>query len=205
MRSTVKRRALRLSGTLLLAAACLLAAGTHRAGDSQAAAGSAATASDGGLVTVYLVRHAEKAKNDPRDPDLSEAGRRRAERLADVLRDEPLTHLFSTPLKRTQDTLAPLAAARGLEVTTIMDVAAQAEALLSLPAGAVAVLAGHSNTVPDLVSLLGGQVSGTVEGRAGPQLEKDSYDRLFVAVLSPAGEDQPARLLRLLQLRYGEQ
>lgn len=195
----VKRTAFRLTGALLLATACLLTTGKPQAMDSHAAA-----AHDSGVVTIYLLRHAEKAKNDPRDPDLTEAGRQRAERLVIVLLDEPITHLFSTPLQRTHHTLAPLAAAYGLQITTIMDVQEQAEVLLSLPAGAVAVLAGHSNTVPALVAALGGQVSGTVAGRAGPQLHDDSHDRLFVALLSPAHEDGPARLLRLLQLRYGE-
>jgi phosphohistidine phosphatase SixA len=171
--------------------------------ESGAAAQIAVTGADSEPVTIYLVRHAEKAKNHPKDPDLSGEGQSRAERLAFVLVNEPITHLFSTPLKRTRDTLAPLAAVRGLAVTTIRDVQEQAEALRVLPAGSVAVVAGHSNTVPALVAALGGQVDDTIEGRGGPQLRNDSYDRLFVVMLTPAIEDQPARLLRLLQLRYG--
>ena len=63
-------------------------------------------------VTVFLVRHAEKSKDDPRDPSLSAAGQQRARRLAELLAQEKITHLFSTPLKRTQETLAPLARAK---------------------------------------------------------------------------------------------
>jgi 2,3-bisphosphoglycerate-dependent phosphoglycerate mutase len=156
-----------------------------------------------GTVTIFLVRHAEKSEDDPRDPSLAAAGQQRAQRLAELLAHEKITHLFSTPLKRTQGTLAPLAHARGLEVISILDVDEQIATLLDLPAGSTAVLAGHSNTVPALVAGLGGTVSATVAGRSGPQLKDDSYDRLFVAILTaPAGSLQP-RLLRLLELRYG--
>ena len=59
--------------------------------------------------TVFLVRHAEKAKDDPRDPTLSDAGRRRAEALDALLVRVDVTHLFATEYKRTQQTLEPLA------------------------------------------------------------------------------------------------
>jgi len=156
-----------------------------------------------GTVTIFLVRHAEKSKDDPRDPSLTAAGQERARRLAELLAHEKITHLFSTPLKRTRGTLAPLATARALDVTTIMDMEEQAATLLALPAGATAVLAGHSNTVPFLVEALGGKVSDTVAGSAGPQLLDDSYDRLFVVILAAPSGSSRQRLLRLLQLRYG--
>ncbi|TDI40238.1 MAG: hypothetical protein E2P00_08470 [Acidobacteria bacterium] len=192
---------LRVRFALLLAALTL--AGTALSG-AVAPAGELPSAPPGTeTVTIFLVRHAEKSKDDPRDPPLTAAGRQRAERLAELLAREKITHLFSTPLKRTQQTLAPLAGARHLEVTRIMDVDEQIAALLDLPAGSTAVLAGHSNTVPALVAGLGGTVSATVPGRSGPQLHDDSHDRLFVVILTaPAGAPQP-RLLRLLELRYG--
>ena len=155
-------------------------------------------------VTIYLVRHGEKSDDDPRDPTLSEDGVNRALQLARVLQDEDIDALFATPLKRTQDTVAPLAAAHDVAVTTIMDVEEQIQALLALPAGATAVLAGHSNTVPALIAGLGGEVSGTIAGRAGPQLADDSYDRFLVMVLSAPGTGTGPRLLRLLELRYGQ-
>lgn len=49
------------------------------------------------------------------DPDLTELGRRQAVALANRLRDMPVREIFVTPLRRTQQTAAPLAGALGLE------------------------------------------------------------------------------------------
>ena len=65
---------------------------------------------------VVVVRHAEKATDDPKDPSLSEAGQARAQRLADALKGLPLQHAISTQYKRTHDTAAPAARANDIEV-----------------------------------------------------------------------------------------
>jgi 2,3-bisphosphoglycerate-dependent phosphoglycerate mutase len=49
------------------------------------------------------------------DPDLTELGRRQAAALAVRLRDVPVRAMFVTPLRRTQQTAAPLAGELGLE------------------------------------------------------------------------------------------
>lgn len=109
-------------------------------------------------VTVFLVRHAEKAKGGGDDPALSREGRHRSQVLATLLGEVGPTHLLSTEYRRTRDTLLPLAARAGLEVEVIP--ARDGEALMArlraLPPGAVAVVAGHSNTVPAIVRALGG-------------------------------------------------
>jgi len=55
------------------------------------------------------------------DPPLSAAGEQQAEAVAVRLRDEPLRALFVTPLRRTAQTAAPLAAATGLEPSVVED------------------------------------------------------------------------------------
>jgi broad specificity phosphatase PhoE len=57
--------------------------------------------------TIFVVRHAEKA-DATKDPDLSEAGRARAEALAKALRDAKIAAIYATEFKRTQQTAAPL-------------------------------------------------------------------------------------------------
>jgi phosphohistidine phosphatase SixA len=176
---------------LFLVAALVLSAGLR----------SETPAAGPGQVTVFLVRHAEKAKDDPRDPSLSEAGRRRASELARVLSDEPVTHLFSSEYKRTRDTLQPLAEARGIEVR-LMPAGNGPElqrAILALPPGSVAVVAGHSNTVPAIAAGLGGELTGLTPHERGDRLGDDEYDRLFVLVLTAEG-----RAVETLELRYGK-
>jgi 2,3-bisphosphoglycerate-dependent phosphoglycerate mutase len=76
-------------------------------------------------IEVVLVRHgaSEAAVVDQpfellegqADPALSEAGERQAAAVAAHLAREPLAGLFVTPLRRTAQTAAPLAAATGLQ------------------------------------------------------------------------------------------
>lgn len=156
-------------------------------------------------VTVFLTRHGEKAADDPKDPTLSPAGTARAAALAESLEGVRVTHLFASEFKRTQATLAPLAQRRGLTVTVVpAQAAAELVAQLrALPAGSVAVVAGHSNTVPRLVEALGGTIDGLgdglIDGPAGRMLPDAEYGRLMAVVLPPpeAADRKPRATLRL--------
>jgi broad specificity phosphatase PhoE len=134
--------------------------------------------------TIFMVRHAEKAPGSDKDPDLSEAGRARAEVLAKMLKDAEITAIYATDLKRTQQTAAPLARSLGLQVTITpaKDTAALVATLRSLKGNALVV--GHGNTIPDLVQGL---------GIATPiNIAEADYDNLFVITL-----DQTPRMIRL--------
>ena len=82
-----------------------------------------------GSIEVILVRHgaSQAAVEDQpfellegqADPALSPAGERQAQLVADHLRHEPLSALYVTPLRRTAQTAAPLAAATGLEPVVV--------------------------------------------------------------------------------------
>ncbi len=73
--------------------------------------------------------------------------------------------------------------------------------LRALPPGTVAVVAGHSNTVPALVEGLGGEIDGLVDTPPyGEILGDDEYDRLFMVTL-PAGK---GTAVKAVELRYGE-
>ena len=139
--------------------------------------------------TAILLRHAEKsAEGDPKDPSLSEAGAKRAKALAALLSRARVSHLFASEFKRTQETLAPLAEAAKVAVTVVPGAKAAdlAQQILALEAGAVAVVAGHSNTVPALAALLGGTLQGLETTPQGPMLPDAEYGRIFV--LTPAAE-----------------
>jgi len=135
--------------------------------------------------TVFVVRHAERADTAAgaaptmaADPELSDAGRARAESLAAALEDAAVVAIFATEFKRTQATATPLAKALGLQVTTISskEPAKLIQAVKS--AGGNVLVVGHSNTVPAIVKDLGVAAPITV-GDA-------EYDNLFVVTLGAA-------------------
>ncbi len=165
----------------------------------------------GSSVTVFLVRHAEKSNDDPRDPSLSEQGEARAKQLAHTLGAAGVTHLFSTPYKRTRSTLEPLAAARELEVLEYdpRDPRGLLKALAGLPGGSCAVVAGHSNTTPGYYAALGGEAQGLEPSSHGQLLPEDAYDRLFMVTfsneVSSSSEGDGERVVHAaLELRYGD-
>jgi phosphohistidine phosphatase SixA len=178
--------------------ALVLAAGAARSG-RQGSDGAARAAAQR---TVILVRHAEKAADDPRDPALSEAGRERARALAQLLARSGARRLVASEYRRTRETLAPLSEALGvaLESFPARELEALAKDLAGTPAGSTVVVAGHSNTVPALAARLGAPLAGVTEGAQGPALDEQEYDRLFVLTLPPAGS---ALAPAVLELAYG--
>ena len=142
--------------------------------------------------TVFIVRHAERADMAAHgaaatmtpDPDLSDAGRARAESLATLLKDAQITAIFATQYKRTQQTAAPMAKAAGLQVTILHsdDVAGLIEKLKATAGNALVI--GHSGSVPKVVAALGVQAPVT--------LAEDDYDNLFIVT-----REATPRMLRL--------
>jgi len=104
---------------------------------------------------VVIVRHAEKAASDGGDPDLSPAGRARAEALARILKDSGITAIFTSEFKRTQETAAPTAASTSIATTVVpaKDPAALVAKLHQLNGNALVV--GHGNTIPNIIKALG--------------------------------------------------
>jgi broad specificity phosphatase PhoE len=153
--------------------------------------GVPATLAQSAPLTVFVVRHAEKGPEVP-DPSLSEAGQRRAAELARVLSDSRITALYVTEFKRTQETLAPLAAATGVTTTRLLarDVDALIAQIRALPPGSRAVVATHSNLVHVIVLRLTGVML--------PELTDLDYDRLVVATVT--GKEKGTAVV----LRYGE-
>jgi broad specificity phosphatase PhoE len=135
--------------------------------------------------TIFIVRHAEKAQGgDAKDPDLSDAGRERAESLTKVLKDANVTSIFVTEFKRTQQTAEPLAHAAKISVTIVP--AKETESLIAKLKSAQgnALVVAHSNTIPEILKSLGAPLSATIED--------SDYDNLFVVT---AGA--PPQLIRL--------
>ncbi len=104
--------------------------------------------------TVFLVRHAEKV-DDSRDPDLSEAGKKRAEVLADLLKNEDIKEIYTTPFKRTMQTGTPLASRNNLKLKMYKADSLNAFANQLLKTKKNTLVVGHSNTTISLLDALG--------------------------------------------------
>ncbi len=104
---------------------------------------------------VVIVRHAEKAANGGTDPDLSSAGRARADALARILKDSGITAIFTSEFKRTQETAAPIATSIGVAPTVVpaKDTAGLVAKLHQLNGNALIV--GHGDTIPNVIKALG--------------------------------------------------
>lgn len=132
--------------------------------------------------TVILVRHAERAdggapatgaamQGNP-DPELSAAGKARAQTLAAMLKDAGITSIYVTQYIRTRDTAKPLADALGLtpEVVNSREMDALVAKIKAQKSGHVLVV-GHSNSVPAIIKALGGP---------DVTIADDEYDNLFI-------------------------
>lgn len=70
---------------------------------------------------LILIRHGrplrvERRDGEPADPDLSEEGRRQAQKMAHWLEKEKFDAIYSSPLKRAKSTARPLAESRGIDI-----------------------------------------------------------------------------------------
>jgi broad specificity phosphatase PhoE len=135
---------------------------------------------------AIVVRHAEKDTTGGANPDLSPAGRARAEALARIVAQAGITRVFTSEIKRTQQTAAPVVEALHItpKVVPGKDVAALVSQLRSGQGNALVV--GHSDTVPALLRALGLDQLVTIADQ--------DYGDIFVVTLG----EKP----QLLHLRY---
>jgi phosphohistidine phosphatase SixA len=133
---------------------------------------------------VYLVRHAKAGRRADWDgPDterpLTKAGRRQAEGLVRLLRDEGVTRIVTSPFVRCRETVEPLGAALGIRVEdspSLVEGAPLPEALrlVEKVSDAPTVLCTHGDVLLELLDHL--RRAGLVNGNA--HVEKGSTWRL---------------------------
>ncbi len=127
---------------------------------------------------IYLTRHAEKASANG-DPALTAEGVARAQGIAELLMQAKITHIFSTNYVRTKQTAQPLSSALALPVQSY-DPGKQAQfAKLLLAQTGNTLVVGHSNTIPDLIRLLGGD--------PGPDIADTEFKRLYQLAVGTDG------------------
>jgi phosphohistidine phosphatase SixA len=153
-------------------------------------------------ITVFLVRHAEKADEPRQDPPLRKEGIARSEELARLLAATGVKTIYTSQFARTKLTAEPVAAKLGLTVTSIAlksnpndprQIAEESTAevvnkILERSGESVLVI-GHSNSVPDVIKMLGGDNVPTIDERV--------YNDLFVVTVYAKGK------AKVTQLKYG--
>jgi len=152
------------------------------------------TESEDTTVTVFLVRHAEKVSEEiafnSQDPDLSEEGIARADRLTTILKDQTIHAVFITKTIRSFQTGMPTADMNGVELTEYppTDTNWLVKTIDATPGDGSVLIVAHSNTVPMILKALG--------GRDMPELDESEYDR-FIAVVRNNGEH-----IKTIELRF---
>lgn len=133
------------------------------------------------MTTVYVVRHAEKLEPANPDSPLSPEGEDRARALATLLANAGVTRIYATTKLRTQQTVAPLAAARRIEPVLLEPFATEdlVWRIRNEAKGEVVLVCGHSQSIPGIVNALCGQ---EIDG-----IPEEVFDRLYKVVITPEG------------------
>ncbi len=138
----------------------------------------------GATTTAIITRHAEKESGA--DPSLTEEGQLRAEQFGTILANIEADLLVTSELRRTIETLLPLAEAQGKteEDLVKLETADQVIKLVEGAApGSTIVIAHHSFTIPSILDKLG------VTGHEEISIGGSNYDNWFLIQLpegSPA-------------------
>lgn len=165
----------------------------------QPAAGAVPTQDDFKATTVFLVRHAEKADAPREDPPLLETGTARAQLLARILGKSGIKAIYTSQYLRTKATAEPLAKQLGIASVVISlkmspsnprQVSSESiqeivEKIYQRP-GENALVIGHSNSVPDVIKALGGDVV--------PTIDEKEFDDLFVVTVYAKGRARVTHL-----------
>jgi len=152
--------------------------------------------------TVFLVRHAEKEDVPKQDPPLKKEGVARSQELARILSTAGIKAIYTSQFLRTKQTAEPLAAKTGVSVTALTlkpnpsnlrliaeeSTAELVNKILQRP-GDTALVIGHSNWIPDVIKMLGGDVV--------PTIDEQKFDDLFIVTIYGKGK------AKVVQLKYG--
>jgi phosphohistidine phosphatase SixA len=182
----MKRSYLKLSAIVLLAVFCQTAFGQEEFKPT----------------TVFLVRHAEKEDEPKQDPPLKKEGVARSQELARILSTANIKAIYTSQFARTKQTAEPLAAKTGVNVTALTlkpnpanrrliaeeSTTELVNKILQRP-GESALVIGHSNWIPDVIKMLGGDVV--------PTIDEQKFDDLFIVTVYGKGK------AKVVQLKYG--
>jgi phosphohistidine phosphatase SixA len=148
--------------------------------------------------TVIFVRHTdtEVPLAGGNDPALSAIGRQRAELLADVVQDMDVVAgvdaIYADVTRRTQQTAAPIAERRGVDVAVADPYAVEAfmAQVLREHKGRIVFVVTQADAIAPLVEELHGS-------KHVPQMAENEYDDLYIVIIPWFGK------VKTLRLHYG--
>jgi len=132
-------------------------------------------------ITVYLVRHAERAEAPANDPVLSPAGIARANKLAAMLADKKVTGIYSSDFARTKQTAKPLADKNHITINDTISPGKPQDLAQAILSGKdrVVLVVGHSNTIPLAIAALGAGVA---------PIPETEFDNFYVVTVQAPGK-----------------
>ena len=134
--------------------------------------------SESSLTKIILLRHAEKVLDGSKDPNLTEIGEQRAEKLRYMFSDIKIDNIFSTPYIRTQKTVEKLANEKALKIETYDPKDLNfTDFLFQNVKGSTVVIVGHSNSIPQLVNKL-------IGNEKYKELSEDEYGKIWIVTFS---------------------
>lgn len=109
--------------------------------------------------TYYLIRHAEKVRTDPNDPNpsLDINGMLRAEGWATYFEPIKIDAIYTTKYIRTKQTISFIAQQKNVSPKHYDPKTIYTDAFLRETNGKNILIVGHSNTIPKLVNQLIGE------------------------------------------------
>lgn len=125
-------------------------------------------------MTLFLIRHANAGVRNNQNPhddqrELDPIGWEQAQRIASTHGDHAIEAIYASPALRCQQTVAPLAASLGVEVTIAPQLFEGASTATSIEfvrsfVGRTVVLCSHGDVIPDVLRLL--EIGGSrLDGR----------------------------------------
>src|SRR5690606_31271412 len=106
------------------------------------------------ISTFYFIRHAEKDRTDPEnpDPELNQEGLNRAIRWAEIFDPIPMDVIYSTNYERTSMTAAPTSVKKNIDIKYYDPNEVDIEEFKLINEGKNVLIVGHSNTTPEFVN-----------------------------------------------------
>ena len=128
--------------------------------------------------TYFLIRHAEKVRENPADknPDLNERGFLRAENWKKMLQHISFDAIYSTDYIRTLKTVEPIVKKFNLKPIIYNPSKVDFELFQIENEGKNVLIVGHSNTIPQFVN-------GLIHQQKYPEMDDAEFSHLYIVTV----------------------